>query len=69
LAWEQLIPLAAALKLQGLRTVHKLKAAATALGIAAGIVVGRMQHDGWVPRTHLNGLKVSYHWPWEESDD
>jgi hypothetical protein len=68
-AWEQLIPLAAALKLQGLRTVQKLKAAATALGIAAGIVVGRMQHDGWVPRTHLNGLKVSYHWPWEESDD
>jgi hypothetical protein len=36
---------------------------AAALSIAAGIVVGRMQHEGWVPRTDLNGLKVSYHWP------
>jgi hypothetical protein len=35
---------------------------AAALGIAAGIVVGRMQHEGWLPRTHLNGLKVSYQW-------
>ena len=29
-----------------------------ALGIAPGIVVGRLQHEGWLPRTHLNGLKV-----------
>ena len=36
---------------------------AAALGIAPGIVVGRMQHERWLPRTHLNGLKVSYHWP------
>jgi hypothetical protein len=62
-AADQLIPPAAALKLKGLRTKHELKDAATALGIAAGIVVGRMQHEGWLPRTHLNGLKVSYYWP------
>ena len=62
-AADQLIPPAAALKLKGLRTEHELKDAATALGIAAGIVVGRMQHEGWLPRTHLNGLKVSYYWP------
>jgi len=59
----QLIPPAAAQKLQGLRSEQELKDAATALGIAAGIVVGRMQHEGWLPRTHLNGLKVRYHWP------
>jgi addiction module HigA family antidote len=29
------------------------------LGIAPGIVVGRLQHDGQLPRTHLNGLKCS----------
>jgi len=28
-----------------------------------------MQHEGWLQRTHLNGLKVSYHWPGEQSDD
>jgi hypothetical protein len=42
-------------------------AAAETLGIAPGIVVGRMQHEKWLPRTHLNGLKVSYRWPQEES--
>ena len=61
-AADQLIPPAAALKLKGVRTEQELKAAATALGIAPGIVVGRLQHEGWLPRTHLNGLKVSYQW-------
>ena len=61
-AADQLIPPAAAQKLQGLRSEQELMAAATGLGIAAGIVVGRMQHEGWVSRTHLNGLKVSYQW-------
>ena len=28
------------------------------LGIAPGIVVGRLQHEGWLPHTHLNSLKV-----------
>jgi len=62
-AADQLIPPAEALKLQGLRSEQEVKAAATGLGIAPGIVVGRMQHEGWLPRTHLNGLEVSYHWP------
>jgi Zn-dependent peptidase ImmA (M78 family) len=61
-AADQLIPPAAAQKLQGLRTEQEVKAAATALGIAPGIVVVRLQHEGWLPRTHLNGLKVSYQW-------
>jgi hypothetical protein len=29
------------------------------IGIAAGIVVGRLQHEGDLPRTHLNDLKRS----------
>ena len=68
-AADQLIPPAAAQKLQGLRSEQELMAAATALGISPGIVVGRMQHERWLPRTHLNGLKVSYHWPGEQSDN
>ena len=68
-AADQLIPPAAALKLQGLRSEQEVNAAATGLGIAPGIVVGRMQHEGWLHRTHLNGPKVSYHWPEVQSDD
>ena len=65
-AADQLIPLAAAQKLRDLRSEQELKAAAKVLGIAPGIVVGRLQHQGWLPRTHLNGLKVSYRRPEEE---
>ena len=68
-AADQLIPPASAQKLQGLRSEQDVKAAAKALGIAAGIVVGRLQHEGWLPRTHLNGLKVSYLWPEEVSNE
>ena len=41
-AADQLIPPAAAQKLQGLRSEQEVKDAARALGIAPGIVVGRM---------------------------
>jgi len=68
-AADQLIPPAEVSKLQGLSSEQELKAAARALGIAPGIVVGRLQHEGWLPQTHLNGLKVSYHWPQEEGND
>jgi HTH-type transcriptional regulator/antitoxin HigA len=30
---------------------------ADGLGVSPAIVVGRMQHEGWLPRSHLNGLK------------
>ena len=68
-ASDQLIPPAAAQKLQGLRSENEVKAAAKALGIAPGIVVGRMHHEGWLPHTHLKGLKVSYRWPEGKSHD
>ena len=31
-------------------------------GIAPGIVVGMLQHDGVLPWTHLNGLKCRFRW-------
>jgi HTH-type transcriptional regulator/antitoxin HigA len=62
-AANQLIPPTAACQLRGLRSEVEVRAAAQTLGIAPGIVVGRLQHEGWLPRTHLNGLKVSYQWP------
>lgn len=35
---------------------------AARLDIAPGIVVGRLQHDGHLPHTHLNGLRRSLSW-------
>ena len=35
---------------------------AKSLGISPGIVVGRLQHDGHLPHSHLNGLKQSLVW-------
>ena len=41
---------------------QEVAAFAERIGIAPGIVVGRLQHEGLVPYTHLNGLKVKYDW-------
>ena len=35
---------------------------AAQLGIASGIVVGRLQHDGFLPITHCNELKTRLKW-------
>jgi addiction module HigA family antidote len=32
------------------------------VGVSPGIVVGRLQHDQHLPRTHLNGLKMRIEW-------
>lgn len=40
----------------------RVRAFASAMGIAPGIVVGRLQHDKHIPFMHLNSLKVSYTW-------
>jgi len=40
-----------------------VEAFAARLGIAPGIVVGRLQHDGVMPMNHLNKLKRYYDWP------
>jgi addiction module HigA family antidote len=39
-----------------------VKAYAEAQGVAPGIIVGRLQHDGVIPHSHLNGLKESLTW-------
>jgi addiction module HigA family antidote len=35
---------------------------AESIGIAPGVVVGRLQHDGYVPMTHCNDLKRRLRW-------
>jgi HTH-type transcriptional regulator / antitoxin HigA len=42
-----------------------VNAFATAIGVAPGIVVGRLQHDRQLPFANLNSLKVRYHWAHE----
>lgn len=44
------------------RSANVVTAFADEQGIAAGIVVGMLQHNGLLPRTHLNGLKVRSAW-------
>ncbi|MBU7582885.1 MAG: helix-turn-helix domain-containing protein [Nostoc sp. TH1S01] len=39
---------------------------ATEMGIAPGIVVGRLQHDGILPHTHCNDLKHRFEWVLDE---
>lgn len=39
-----------------------IKAFARAQGVSPGIVVGRLQHQGLLPYTHCNDLKVRYQW-------
>jgi len=48
------------------KTNYGIQAFAKRIGIAPGIVVGRMQKDGLLPWTHLNGLKIRYRWAHED---
>ena len=43
-------------------TADNVKRFAKGIGIAPGIVVGRLQHDGHLAYSELNGLKVRYEW-------
>ena len=47
------------------KTTGGVQAFAKRIGVAPGIVVGRMQKDGLLPWTHLNGLKIRYRWAHE----
>ncbi len=38
------------------------------IGIAAGVVVGRLQYDGVLPYSHCNGLKRRFDWATEQAD-
>ena len=43
-------------------TTKTVKAFAEEVGVAPGIVVGRMQHEGYLAMNYLNKLKVRYAW-------
>lgn len=63
-ARDLLIPPADAARLAtlGLLSRAAVERFASEIGIAAGIVVGRLQHERRLPYTHLNDLKVRYRW-------
>lgn len=61
-AAELLIPRAALARFARIQPFSKVRIEAFAqeLGISPGIVVGRLQHERLLPRTHCNDLKVRY---------
>ena len=62
-ARDYLIPAEKASLLPSLpRSAAAVRMFAASIGIAPGIVVGRMQKEGLLPWSHLNGLKVRYRW-------
>jgi len=62
-AQDQLIPKQMTAKLrQAARSMEHVKSLARELGIAPGIVVGRLQHDGLLPWSSMSELKVFYSW-------
>lgn len=61
-AWAArfLIPADQEAVLAGLKSKDAVRAFAAGLGIHPGIVVGRLQHEGIIPRSWMNDLKVSF---------
>lgn len=45
-----------------------IRGLARKIGVAPGIVVGRLQHDGLLPHTHCNGLKQRFEWSRREME-
>ncbi len=61
-ARDLLIPPPDAKALAALRTHAEVTSFADELGLPPGILVGRMQWEGWIPHRNLNRLKVRYVW-------
>lgn len=55
-----LIPAKASTRLPGLTTLAEVQAFAKSLGVADGVVVGRMQHDGLIPHSQWATAFVRY---------
>ena len=47
---------------QGDRSLAAIQLFARAHGISPGIVVGRLQHEGFLPHSHGNKLKMRFQW-------
>ncbi len=60
-AAKVLIPPSAVARLPLVGTPNDVKAFAAELGIAPGIIVGRMQHDGYIPHNQWTNLIERYH--------
>jgi Zn-dependent peptidase ImmA (M78 family) len=45
-----------------LRSKALIRRFASSIGVSPSIVVGRLQHDGLMPRSHCNDLKKKYKW-------
>ncbi len=54
-AWQQFVATSP-------RSAREVREFADEQGVAPGIVVGMLQHQGFLPWTHLNGLKVRLRW-------
>jgi len=61
-AASQLIPEDRDGELRSLQSHRSVEAFAGEIGIAPGIVVGRLQCEGIIPYSHLNKLKVRFDW-------
>jgi addiction module HigA family antidote len=61
-AANHLIPSHRASELNGLKKEQAIKAFAKSIGIAPGIVVGRLQHEKIIRYDQYNGLKIRYQW-------
>ena len=46
----------------GVSSKQRVRGFAERIGVADGIVVGRLQHDGIVPHSYFNELKIRYTW-------
>ncbi|WP_130393056.1 ImmA/IrrE family metallo-endopeptidase [Cupriavidus agavae] len=69
-ARDTLIPPAKYARLAGLPSIGErtIRDFAEQVGVSAGIVLGRLQHDGVVGWQRFNHLKVRYKWDHEVAD-
>lgn len=61
-AANHLIPPQRASELNGLKSARAIEAFAKSIGIAPGIVVGRLQHERIIGYDQFNGLKMRFQW-------
>jgi addiction module HigA family antidote len=52
----------------GERSKRSIKRFARQIGVAPGIVVGRLQYEGYIPQSHCNNLKRRFVWVVKASD-
>lgn len=61
-AADHLIPPHRASELTRLKSAQVIQTFAKSIGIASGIVVGRLQHEKLIRYDQFNGLKIRYQW-------